>query len=525
MGALTLSSTLLLLPTPLLTSMIIDRCLPDHDLDLLVLILATILGLQLVQCSVSYWLSIYNTQVSEEIVLQVKQRLLEKVIHAPMNKTWSMGSGYLMSRIDHDGDQVRFLMAETLFSTLRSFLVFLTGGIALFWISWKLAMITIMILPVYAMITIYYGKRVKKDSDTNNEEYAQTTNRLQEALDGAQTCKALSTESFAEERYAKRAIRSMAAYLKLNKTQTVAGALIALVSGFAPVVILGQGALEIMEGRLSLGKLVAFTQFISYLFEPTRMFVNLNISFAQARSAVARLDQILELPEEHCLQRQQSISRIGMEHLFVTIGEHKLLTDVSVFGRRGEIVGIVGASGAGKTTLGRVLTGLITADRGQVRINEQRAVGPEAFLCYRQNCAVVEQEPFFFDATVAENVALESNIHQNRVRKSLAGSQALGFTEELELGLGTPLGKRGNRLSVGQKQRLAIARALYREADIIVFDEPTANLDLDATNLLLAVIRKLAQDRIIFLISHQEHVIQHCCHRLITLKAGRGTPN
>lgn len=523
-GLLTLFTTLLTLPTPLLTSQIIDRCLPEKNLELLGMILIIILVVLILQASLGYLLKNSNSRLNETIVQDIKHQLLLRLLGAPIAETRSHGSGYLLSRIDHDGNQIRLFMAETLFQALRGGLTFLVGGIAICIIHWKLALMTLAILPTYAFLIAYYAKRVRQAAEEQNETRAQTINSLQEALDGLGTCKALNAEDYAASRYDVRAQQGIAAFLSLVKVQAASGAFIGIVSGIAPVLVLGYGVYEILQGNLTLGKMIAFTQFVAYLFEPTRLFVNLHISYAQARSAIDRIETLLGLPQEIPSYQDAPIHHLEVTAIRYSIGEKTILRNISLKAYRGQIIGILGPSGAGKTTLAQILCGYLPASSGTIRINDNKPENAASFSRLRHHCALVEQDPFIFDDSLIQNVALSEIVNHRLLIESLTKAQALDFSNNLEHGLETPLKKRGSRLSAGQRQRIAIARALYRQTDIIVFDEATANLDYEASQLLLEVIKNLAQTHIVFIISHQSHVIESVCSHRIYIEDGTLLP-
>ncbi len=521
-GALSLGLTLLILPTPFLTQAIIDVCLPQKDLPLLIRLMLVIFALILLQQGLSYYLDLFFLKTNEQIALSVKLKLLSQVLDAPLKQTGEMGRGYLMSTIDKDTDVIRLIMGDTLFGIIKDVLFFIAGTTALFFIHWKLALLCIVLLPVFIWASAYFGKQSRSRSKVYLEERAKYTYTLQESLEAIQTAKALTGQDYVRDTYETAATRELGAFLNHQRWNLGGNAILGLIGGLCPVLAIGYGAHEIIQNRLTLGALIAFNQFVAYLFGPTQRILGLKMALQSAMPAFDRLTDLLKLSTEKEVKHDGAIGTLEWRNLKFSYRDIPVLRSIDLKVKRGDIIGIKGPSGSGKTTLGRVLCGLIPAEAGQIFVGDVELSEPDSWLEYRGCCSMVEQDPFLFDVSVVENIIFTKPLPKQLARAQFCLEQAGAweFVQPLEAALTTRAGVRGNRFSTGQKQRLALSRALFRGATLFVLDEPVANLDPVNTKYLIEAVRKLASEHMLIIISHDRGLLANCT-RIYQMVDGR----
>lgn len=516
-GILIIILSFLVLPSPLIIKTIIDTCLPQNNITLLFTLVAAIIGVHLIHIFLEYKTSLFFCQLNENIILELKSSLLEKVHTSPLKNTSFMGRGYLFSIIDQDLNQVRLFFADSVFSLARALLTFIVGCVALYTISPLLTGLSFLALPLYYALVVYYSKRTGAASEDFLERRAKSTNALQESLSSISTSKSCSNSHFPIHYFYTHAKASVTSFINLQKIVEQSSSLLGSYGSIYPALIFGLGAYLILKESFTLGSLLAFSQFSGYLFGPVHKVLALKIELAKAQTAMQRLDGLLDLPEDQPPVASTTIDSLVYQNIRFSYDGENLFKDLTITAKKGDVIGITGPSGAGKTTLGRILTGLIAADQGSFSINASHFQNCQEFPSFRNHCIFIEQDPFFFDTTVAENVAFQPLHHLDTRKVNACLSEASAtFVEMLERGSMAQVGVNGNQLSAGQRQRLGIARGLYMDSEIMVLDEPTANLDGNNTAAIIQLIKHLAKNRILFVITH-DPVVSNCFTATINL--------
>ncbi|MEA3476254.1 MAG: ABC transporter ATP-binding protein [Candidatus Cloacimonadota bacterium] len=549
--------SILILPTPLITRHIIDKTLPNKNLQELLFLILLVLGLLIFMKVVGYFQGLLFYKINTKVILSIRLDLLEKINKLPLKINKKYGTGYLISRINDDTDRIRTLFADTVIMIIKDILTFLVGVMAIFIIHWKLALISITILPFFVASTIYFSKIIRKLSKVFYEDNAQTTRQLEESLNMVELIKVFLKYKYNLLRYIKRAKQAFRSNIKLGKTSFLNSTVTGFLGGLAPIVIIGYGGYEIIQGNLTLGSLIAFNSFVGYLFGPTSRLINVNIQIQKSLMALERVRELFDLPEERIdkeivlpekieqlafgnvhfsyekrvateaqRHREEDINGIKFKNLkdknLITnkIVEEEILKGISFTARNGEKIGIVGSSGGGKTTLLRLLAGLYEIDEGDIILNGRRLVTSE-LIALRRQVAIVEQEPYLFNDTIYNNIKFgNGRASEEEIYLSAKQAYADEFIKQLPIGYKTIVGEKGANLSVGQKQRIAIARALIRNPKILILDEATSNIDPISESFINKTIINLPEDMIIFVITHHLTITRKC-NKILVLDNGR----
>lgn len=572
---------------------------------------------------ISYFQGLLFYKINTKIILDIKLDLLKKINKLPLKINKKYGTGYLISRINDDTDRLRSLFADTFISIVKDILTFMVGLTAIFIIHWKLAIISIAILPFFILATIYFSRIIRRLSKIFYEDSAQTTKQLEESLNMLELSKVFLHYKYNLLRYYQKAKQTFRSDIKLGKTSFLNGAVTGFIGGIAPIVIIGYGGYEIIQGRLTIGSLIAFNSFAGYLFGPTSRLINVNIQIQKALIALQRVQEIFELPEEeidihfvipekiqqlkfnnvsfsyeekdlttnppsfrlrrdkqyeqyeqkssHELTRMDTNEKEGEnsprptqtdadkkdEKSQCSISESQpapyvnmtvsgwqknetknpvnpikeesfassrlcgeILKEISFTAKEGEKVGIVGSSGCGKTTLLRLLAGLYEINSGEIILNEKVLTNKE-LVALRRYIAVVEQEPFLFNDTIYNNIRFGNpRASREEILSAAKQSHSDEFIKKLPEGYDTAVGSRGGNLSVGQKQRIAIARALVKKPKILILDEATSNIDTISEKFINKTIFSLPEDMLVFIVAHRLTTIKQC-DKIFVLDNGR----
>lgn len=524
--------SILILPTPLIIARIIDKTLPNKNLQELLFLILLVLGLLIFMKIVGYFQGILFYKINTKVILDIRLDLLEKINKLPLKISKKYGTGYLISRINDDTSRLQSLFADTFIGIIKDILTFLVGAAVIFFIHWKLALISVAILPFFIASTIYFSRIIRKLSKIFYEDNAQATRQLAESLNMLELCKIFLKYKYNLLRYFRKAKQALRSNIKLGKTSFLNNAITGFLGGLAPIVVIGYGGYEIIQGHLTLGYLIAFNSFVGYLFGPTSRLINVNIQIQKSLMALKRVQELFDLPEEKSDSAvlPQVIEKLEFRDVCFSYDENKddIIKSLNFTANMGEKIGIVGGSGGGKTTLIRLLSGLYEIDSGSINVfcseDEKFLKGKSLsigeLIALRKRVGIVEQEPFLFNDTIYNNIkfgnsrASESDINQASIQ-----AYADIFINELPEKYQTYVGEKGTNLSVGQKQRIAIARAMVKQPEILIFDEATSNIDTVSEQYINKTIFSLPKNMIVFIVAHRLSTIRHC-DKILVLEKG-----
>ncbi|MDA3838271.1 MAG: ABC transporter ATP-binding protein [Candidatus Delongbacteria bacterium] len=505
--------SLLLLPTPFLTRHILDNVLPNKDLGQLIILISLVLGILLLQKVLSYFQNFLFYKINNKIVYDIKLDLLKKLNTIPLKLSKKFGTGYLISRINSDTQRLRSLFADTMIYIVKDVFTFIVGFCAIFYLHWKLAIVSVALLPFFAITTIYFSKKIIKISKIYYEDDSQTVKQLEETLSMVELIKQFSRQNFNILHYLSKANISYKSYIKHGKISFINNLVIGLIGGLAPIIIIGYGGYEIINERLTIGSLIAFNSFVGYLFGPTNRLVNVNVQIQQALVALGRIKELFDIESEPVkeIENFTNIENVAFNNVNFNYEENeRLIEQLSFEIKKGEKVAIAGGSGNGKTTIFRLLTGLYAIDSGDILINNQIVSHPE-LVFLRKKIAVVEQEPFMFDDTIYNNIALgKAGATKEEIYNVAERAYVNNYAEKMHDGLQTQVGINGSNLSVGQKQRISIARALLKNPDVLLMDEATSNIDTISEKYIERTISEIGKDKIVIIVAHRLSTVKNC---------------
>jgi ABC-type multidrug transport system fused ATPase/permease subunit len=522
-GAAMMATVLLQLPLPLITRYVIDHVFPKGDLRLLNWIVIGFAGLLIFRVFSGLLSSYFLTIFRQRVLLQVQTELFEHVERLSLAFHNSMKVGYLMSRIGNDPQNLQGLLAETFFSLVRNFLTFVFGVIVLFFLHWKLALLAIVILPAFVYSVRYFSARVRSKSGEMQENLGRVFDVMGESLAGIPVIKSFCAEKAQAEKVRDRFKTSYRTNLEFAMVSTVYGTLTALISGLGPVLILLYGGREVMSGNLSLGSYVAFNAYVAYLYGPVRSLMGLNTSVQTSLAALKRVFEIMEIPTEDAEVEDTPDAEVGRlrgsvifdDVTFSYDGMQNALEEVSFEVDPGEKVALVGRSGAGKTTLVNLIMRFYRPNTGTVRIDGKDTAKVKG-SALRKHMGIVLQDPFIFAGSVIDNLRFgKPDATDGEVEAAAEAAYAHNFIVGLPDRYETEVGERGVRLSGGERKRLAIARAMLKDPEILILDEATSEVDTESERYIQSALDRLLENKTTFIIAHRLSTIQHVDNILV----------
>ncbi|MDD3885445.1 MAG: ABC transporter ATP-binding protein [Victivallaceae bacterium] len=493
-----------------------------HDaMIFFVLTAGAVASIRLLSVAEGYIISMLNTAV----LISLKRRLLTRLLGLPANSISQLGGGYLSGRLMGDIDRCGYFFSAGTPVGIRNSLT-LAGGMAMIAVfDWRIALGMLAIAPIYWLLVKYFSDRQFKLSLELCEERAESNRSVYDALHNITLVKASSAEREAGKRLDLRldSIRT----IQRNRFRLNVGfrLLLAVLPGICYLLLFFVGMRLIIAGEWSLGKLWALVCYMGYVFTPVQSLGAVSVNLQQSLAAARRLLQLLELmPEEHAdchpvtghLKGAISVRDCGFAY---TPGK-AVFERVSFELAPGDKAVLVGPSGSGKSTLAALLLGLYRPTSGSVRVDGVE-VGDYEQESYRRRIGYLSQVSEFFAGTLRENLlyGAPDGTTDDQLVAALERSGAGELLKKQPDGLASPVWENAANFSVGERLRLATARELLRDCDILILDESTANLDDANAKLLLDLIDEVYRDRTVLAISHRESTVCRFAKK-IELKSG-----
>jgi subfamily B ATP-binding cassette protein MsbA len=426
-----------------------------------------------------------------------------------------------------DIEKIQVALSHILADLLRQSFVFLGLLFVVVHKDWKLAIVSFTVLPFVLVPTARMGRRIRRTSRRAQDHAAELNQILQETLSGHGVVKAFGAEAFEVHRFREAAQRLRKSNLRYVLQQAIASPIIELCGVVTIVSLLTYARTKIITGGMSSGDFVSFVVALLMMYEPVKRLTGIHNIFEQAIGASQKVFEYLDRTEE-IRDKPAAIALRGFERgilfddvsfRYPTSTNGLVLDSVRLDVKAGEVVALVGPSGAGKTTLVNLVPRFYDPIAGVVSI-DGRSVGDLQLASLRARIGIVAQDTFLFNDTVANNIAYgRPSTPPDRIRAAARNALASEFIEELPEGYDTVIGERGVKLSGGQRQRIAIARALLKDAPILILDEATSHLDTESEILVQRALANLMANRTVIVIAHRLSTIRRA-DKIVVLERG-----
>ena len=461
------------------------------------------------------------------ISIDLKQALAAKLLSLPIAYHRNHATGDSLARALSDADHSERALRILFDDFLQSTIMVSIGISALFFISWQLALLSSLAAPLVVGVLALFGNRIRKRASRRQEQLGEVTQRLVGILSGIKVIKAFRGEALENEAFRRETETLFRRNMRVVKNNVLSRSLVEMLNNGTGIVLLVLGAVLVLQGSwdLTAGKLAAFTTTLATTYKPIKTLSRGWARLMEALASGERFFEVLDTPGEVPDLADAVVLRgvhesIRYERVSFSYGREPVLREVSLEVKPGEVVGIVGPTGEGKTTLVDLLLRFQDPDSGSVQIDgvDLRSIVRSSLL---DQIAVVTQEPFLFDTTIRENILYaRPDANEADWQEATAAAQLDEFVASLPQGYDTAVGEFGLRLSGGQRQRITIARAILKNPAILIFDEATSALDAKTEHTVRNAIDSLRGQRTIFVVAHRLSTLRHA-DQIVVLEKGR----
>jgi ATP-binding cassette, subfamily B, bacterial MsbA len=480
----------------------------------------------LAKSAVTYVQQLQMRHVSEGIQRDIRNELYAHVQGLPLNFFTRRATGDIMSRFSADIQTLGDASTELFRDALKEPLNIVGFIIVLFMIKWELALLSLGVLPVAIVPIIKFGSKIRRRGTRAQEWRAEVNTILQETITGIRVVKAFGMEDYEKRRFQAASQQVFRSFMRIWRVESLTSPVLEVLGGIGIIIAFGVGGYLVSVKSLTPGAFMAFLGALASLYQPVKRIGQVNNVVQRGLAGMARVFEMLDTRTEIPSPAEAvTLSRMhgGVVFHHVSFGyepDRPVLQDISFRAERGEIVAIVGTSGAGKTTLVNLLPRFYDPTSGVITIDGVD-IARATLSSLRQQMGIVTQETILFDDTIFNNIAYgQGDVPAEQVIAAAKIANAIEFIEALPDGYGTRIGERGARLSGGQRQRIAIARAIQKNPPILILDEATSALDAESERLVQEALDRLMENRTTFVIAHRLSTIIRA-DKILVLDDGR----
>lgn len=505
---------------------ILDGVFVEKNEMMLKLLPLFVLGVYFVRGLALYGQEYFLSYIGQVIIRNLRNKLYSRIQDLPVSFFEGEKTGELMSRLSNDVNIIKSMVSTTITSTLRDVftILFLIGVI--FYHIWDLAFFALFVLPVAFYPIIYFGRKVRKVSTGCQEAMAEMNSFAHETFIGAKIIKAFSMEEYEKSRFNEKTDKIFKMEIKNVIVKAIPSPIMEFLGGLGVAFIIFYGGSKVIDGAYTTGTFMSFLAAVIMLYDPVKKVSKLNNAVQQGLAAVDRVYDIIErksdlVEVENPVVLEKKSHSVKLDNISFKYdnSDDYALMNINLDVKPGEVIALVGMSGGGKTTLVNLIPRFFDVTQGRILIDgiNIKDIGLNNL---RDQIAFVTQEAILFNDSIYNNIAYGKNgAEKEEVLNAAKTSYAYDFVKGFDNGFETIIGEFGNRLSGGQKQRICIARALVKDAPILVLDEATSALDTESEKIVQKALENLMKGRTTFMIAHRLSTILHA-DRIVVIENG-----
>ena len=503
----------------------VERIFEQKDPQMLVLIPVAIIAVFGIKGIASYGSGYLLSFVGQNIIMRLRNRLYSHIQDLPLAFFHREKTGDLMSRITNDVAIISSMFTSAITGSVRDGFTIIGLIAVTFFLIPKLAIFTFIVFPIAGYPLFIFGRKIRRVRLGVQESWADLNAFLHETITGTKIVKAFNMQDHEKQRFAQKSYKIFRLEMKENKVREMSSPLMELLGGLGTAFIIWYGGRHVISGTYTFGEFMAFLTAVGLMYQPLKKISRLNNAIQRGMAAIERIYDILER-ESDIIQDPSPVEiptgshRVAFKNVSFKYDRDPVLRNINLTVEPGEIIALVGMSGGGKTTLVNLIPRFYDPSEGMIIIDDIdiRRFSIDAL---RDRIAIVTQEPILFNDSVRNNIAYGiPDASEQQIEEAAKAAYAYDFIKSFPDGFQTSIGELGGRLSGGQKQRICIARALLKDAPILILDEATSSLDSESEILVQKALGNLMQGRTTFVIAHRLSTIANA-DRIIVIVDGR----
>jgi subfamily B ATP-binding cassette protein MsbA len=504
---------------------LLDEIFFKKDSTMLMLVPLGIMGIFLVKGVFDYTYNYLLTKMGQSVIMDLRNLLYTHIQSLPLSFFQKKPTGELISRILSDVSLIQGAVSGVLVGLLKDTcqVFFLIGVI--FYQNWRMATISMILLPLVVYPIVNFGRRHRRLSRSSQQTTAQVSNILYETITGTRIVKAFGMEKYEIGRFAETLDKLFRIVMRNTRISAISHPLMEFLGGVGISLVVWYGGSQVLQGKSTPGTFFSFLTALIMIYDPIKGISKINNTLQQGIAAAERVFDILDIESEvvekkDAIELPPVIDIIELNDVrFQYEDNTEVIKGINLRVKAGEVIAIVGSSGGGKTTLVNLIPRFFDVSSGSLTI-DGTDIRDVTLKSLRSQIGMVTQQTILFNDTVRNNIAYGSpEASEAQIREAARAAHALNFIQHLPKGFDTVIGEAGARLSGGERQRISIARAILRNAPILILDEATSSLDTESEREVQQAIENLVQSRTTFVIAHRLSTIRNA-DRIIVIQNG-----
>lgn len=505
---------------------VLDDIFIEKNEQMLMVLPLALFGIATLKAVFSYGVGYLMAYVGNRVVADIRQQLFQQLMRMSVGFHDANTSGRLVSRVVNDVGMMANAASSVVKDIFQNGLTFLAMIGVILYQNWKLAGLSLIVIPLSALTMVRVGRRLKRLATSGQEQLGDMSSTLQETLSGIRMVKAFGREDAEAERFAERNRKVLSTTLKSNQVWSIGHSQMEVIGVIGVATIIWYGGYLVINGSMTPGAFFSFMAAMFMAYTPIKKLSGSNNLIQQALAAAERVFEVLDLDTEQSqdhgtLPLTGIKDSIDFQSVSLRYENHTVqaLADIDLSIRVGEVVALVGSSGSGKTTLVSLLPRFYEPTAGRILLDGVPLSSYE-LKSLRAHIGIVSQETVLFDDTIRNNIAFgRADAGQAEVEQAAKLAYAHDFILRSPEGYDTIIGERGVKLSGGERQRLAIARAILRDPPVMILDEATSALDTESERIVQLALANLMKNRTTLVIAHRLSTIQNA-DRIVVLDRG-----
>lgn len=473
---------------------------------------------------------ILEVYTGEKLVLNFRTLLFNHIQRLSIAYHDKKGPSDSLYKLQWDTMGIRSLLISNLAPLLSSVITLLAMIVVMFLINWHFALIALLVIPPLFFLTRLSTRKLKKDWHKVKDDESNAMSVIHEVLNSLRVVKAFGQESSEEERFSQRAQKAVKGQLKMAKTGAFFYFIVGMLFATATALFIYLGANYVNQGKLTLGELTMVIAYLAQIFGPLQSISKKLNDIQSSTTSIERVFTLLDHEKEvkedpHAIQLSRAAGAFEFKNVSFTYEKGKTaLRNLSFAIQPGDRVGLMGSTGAGKSTLISLVMRFYDATEGSICIDGE-PIKKYKLTAYRNQFSIVLQEPVLFSTTIRENIRYgKPGASDKEIEEAAIAANAHEFIINSKEGYDTEVGERGMQLSGGERQRISLARAFIKNAPVLILDEPTSSLDIRTESQIMEAMNRLMQGRTVFMITHRLDTLK-ACNLILHLEDGKLVEN